>query len=316
MEFYQLRYFEEVARFESVSKAAEELHISQPALSKSIAKLESELGVQLFDRIGKRIALNDCGANFRESAVQLLVHVNESVNAIKRFDESRAESVSISVYEPRRDALACTMAFMKENPDIRVDFRIKQYHERPNEPWTSDIIFAAVRASHTAPPPVGIPYSECKLSLVFPQDHPLADRETVSLSEVADEPLIFLTAPYRFYELSYRMCIESGFSPIIHCTTESKPVLLSFVRNGFGIGLIDAHVSEDGMDGISIVNVDGESSTWTLCFACRELESLSPAALRYAKFMFDYFGVPFERVDSAVYDYSETPALAPSLAVC
>lgn len=61
MELHQLRYFVQVARLESVSKASQALHISQPALSKTIGKLEDELGCQLFDRTGKRLLLNDRG---------------------------------------------------------------------------------------------------------------------------------------------------------------------------------------------------------------------------------------------------------------
>lgn len=64
MELQQLRYFVRVAQVESISKAAKSLHISQPALSKSIMRLEQELGCDLFDRTGKRIHLNEKGREF------------------------------------------------------------------------------------------------------------------------------------------------------------------------------------------------------------------------------------------------------------
>ena len=68
MEIHQLKYFICVAKLESISKAATMLHLSQPALSKSLAKLEDELGVQLFDRLGKRLHLNDRGKLFLKGA--------------------------------------------------------------------------------------------------------------------------------------------------------------------------------------------------------------------------------------------------------
>ena len=61
MELLQLRYFVAAAREENVTRAAQKLHIAQPALSQSIARLEEEMGVRLFDRIGKRIRLNAAG---------------------------------------------------------------------------------------------------------------------------------------------------------------------------------------------------------------------------------------------------------------
>src|SRR5205823_197807 len=72
MDLLQLRYFQAVARHEHVSRAAEELRIAQPALSRSIARLEAELGVPLFDRRGRRVRLNRFGAMFLARAGRAL----------------------------------------------------------------------------------------------------------------------------------------------------------------------------------------------------------------------------------------------------
>ena len=64
MDLLQLHYFQTVARLEHVTRAAEELRVAQPALSKTIARLEAELGVPLFDRRGRRVALNAGGRAF------------------------------------------------------------------------------------------------------------------------------------------------------------------------------------------------------------------------------------------------------------
>ena len=67
MELFQLRYFLTVAKYENFSKAADELLVSQPSISKAIMQLEQELGVQLFDRNGKRIKLNNAGKALQEA---------------------------------------------------------------------------------------------------------------------------------------------------------------------------------------------------------------------------------------------------------
>ena len=68
MDLLQLRYFCEIAKQESVSKAASILHVSQPSLSKSLSTLERDLGIKLFDRIGKSIVLiHDCHCEYRDA---------------------------------------------------------------------------------------------------------------------------------------------------------------------------------------------------------------------------------------------------------
>lgn len=82
MEIHQLKYFICVAKLESISKAATTLHLSQPALSKSIAKLEDELGVLLFDRSGKRLHLNDRGRLFLEGAEKALRELDSAAASV------------------------------------------------------------------------------------------------------------------------------------------------------------------------------------------------------------------------------------------
>ncbi len=82
VELHQLKYFRVVAKYQSVSKAAIELHVSQSALSRSIAKLETELNVTLFDRNGKRLALNENGTRFLVDVERILGDIDDSVRTI------------------------------------------------------------------------------------------------------------------------------------------------------------------------------------------------------------------------------------------
>lgn len=79
MEIQQFRYFLEAARYENLTKAAEDLHIAQPALSQSIKRLETELGVSLFDRKNHRIELNEQGKLLKKRLIPIL----ESIDNLK-----------------------------------------------------------------------------------------------------------------------------------------------------------------------------------------------------------------------------------------
>ena len=79
MEFHQLRYFTAAAEDMSISRAAEKLHVTQPALSRQIAALEAELGIPLFDRVKKRIVLTDAGRFFLPKARQIICDAETSM---------------------------------------------------------------------------------------------------------------------------------------------------------------------------------------------------------------------------------------------
>ena len=86
MELHQLECFLELSRFQNVSVTAELLNISQPALSKTISLLESELGVKLFDRVGRRIVLNDHGKMFARYVESVLSTLREGTRNVRDLD--------------------------------------------------------------------------------------------------------------------------------------------------------------------------------------------------------------------------------------
>ena len=115
MEIHQLKYFICVAKLESISKAATMLHLSQPALSKSLAKLEDELGVQLFDRLGKRLHLNDRGKLFLKGAEKALRELDGAAASVSAGAGSLQGSLSVGVFGVQDSAISCVQRFMQAN---------------------------------------------------------------------------------------------------------------------------------------------------------------------------------------------------------
>ena len=302
MELYQLKYFEEVANQQSMSQAAEQLHISQPALSKAIAKLESELGVKLFDRVGKRIVLNERGANFREGVVRTLIQANESVNLLKHFDNAYPEAISIGVEGPCEEALACTSAFMTDNPHVHVTFETIKPGS-VNNTIKTDFSFSS-RTSQASSG--GVVYAERTIDIALPENHELANRDYIDLSEMAGEPFIFLTSPYTLYDRCYTLCADNGFTPLLHSTTNCRAALFDFVRNGFGVGLIDGMSNEQDeasyTRGVRIISILNSYPIRKLLFQYRKQESPTPANWRFLEFVFDFFHLPMSKLDQAVID--------------
>ena len=97
MDLQQLEYFRTVARLENMTKAAAELHIAQPSLSISIAKLEEELGAKLFDRVSGRIRLNQIGQRFCRQTDRIFLAVQDAQQEVADFSNQASKTVHFAV---------------------------------------------------------------------------------------------------------------------------------------------------------------------------------------------------------------------------
>ncbi|HEY1176897.1 MAG TPA: LysR family transcriptional regulator, partial [Phytomonospora sp.] len=122
MDLLQLRYFRAVARKEHISRAAEELRVAQPSLSRTIARLEDELGVPLFDRKGRRIVLNRYGAAFLDRVERALRELDDGRRELAELAGFDAGDVAIAS-ETLLSLTALLTGFVKAHPGVRVGLR-------------------------------------------------------------------------------------------------------------------------------------------------------------------------------------------------
>ncbi len=301
VDFYQLRYFKEVARTESISKAAADLNITQPALSKSIAKLEEELGVALFERHGKRLCLNDCGRYFQSDVKRILNELEDSAHALRRLEAGQEGSVRIAVFGPQKAALACVTQFMGDNAGARVTFEARQAQVSRHILHEFDIVFYA--AGNDFESVVGVPSGLSRTLLGVPKSHPLAGNEVpVALSRLADESFIFMNTTSGVYERSYKLCTENGFFPRVRAVCTSGAAQICFIRAGFGVGFVEGLVSNEPIGGISLLELDANVPDQLLCFSSRPTSLLSPLALRFLQHAFDFFRIPADSARFSQFD--------------
>ncbi|WP_417143888.1 LysR family transcriptional regulator [Raoultibacter massiliensis] len=290
MELYQLKYFVQVAKLESISKAAALLHISQPALSKTIIKLEDELGTQLFDRIGKRIYLNDRGRFFLESVEKTLRDLTGAVSVVGGTAGDLGGTISVGVFGPQSEAIACTTEFMRANPQYDIVFDARQKSSTSQVVREFDMVFFPATAAFENI--AGMPYARNKTALCVFADHPLAGLERAELHLFKDEPFIFMNTTAGIYEQSYQLCIECGFSPRIRAVTSSGVAQMRLIEAGLGVGFVDVPVRSSGNVRVSYLDLGMSLADQVLCFACRPVHLLSPAAKRLLSFTMQYFGLP------------------------
>lgn len=212
MDLTQLRYFKKLATLEHLTRAAEELYISQSTLSMSISRLESELEVSLFDRIGRGIRLNAFGKAFLEEAVEALVHIDRGISlmqTMKRQEQSRVRIITPTIVG--------FPGLMSEIEKACEDVRIASYQCPLSDIvphfLNGDVDLCIVAMDLSDAILDGCILRQQEMGCVLPASHPLAKQECVTVSQIAD--LEFVAYPLGSTQrvLFMNLFQNKGFTP-------------------------------------------------------------------------------------------------------
>ena len=233
MELLQLRYFCVVAKHQNVTKAAAELMISQPSLSKTLKALEREVGQALFERRGKYIRLNRQGEIFYENISKSLMLLDDTVQALSETSHTPSGELHIQVLAASIYMSDRYVQFQRRYPYIKL--LLSNYIQSENfAPATWDLRISATE--HYVPSHKGnsAPLLTERMVLAVHRDHPLAGREAVSLSEAAGEPFI---SSNQAAELR-RFCQLAGFVPNIAVECDNGSTYSALLKNRTGISIV------------------------------------------------------------------------------
>ena len=243
MELNQLEYFYETAKREHITQTADALNITQPALSKAIARLEEDLGAKLFDREGKNIRLNECGQVALRYVEQLLYTIGDMRAELAELSEGKAGKLRLGSSFPSHEPnwlLDSIRSFSLARPDVSVS--LIQYSSRQlQNALESRIIDLAVSTAPIRSP--DIQWEELfveKMGIILSVHHPLAGRESLSLSELRQERFYCNNANSDVQDLTYQFCEQAGFQPIIHFEGDYPSFIGEAVSLGYGISMISA----------------------------------------------------------------------------
>lgn len=237
MELLQLQYFRKVAELEHMTKAAEELRIAQPALSKTISRLEEDLGVPLFDRKGRHIKLNAFGK----------AYLHKVETALKALDDGRKEVEDLAGMERGRVSLATTTHkcfsdvigdFISLHPEIKLQISQASETEKIAQLRKGDIDLCITFPPIEQAGIEGISFLTEEIMLAVPRTHRFADRSSISLSEVAGDPFICIKKGNPFRDMTDGFCKQAGFVPEIICEVDEHAAIGHFIPMGIGIAFL------------------------------------------------------------------------------
>jgi DNA-binding transcriptional LysR family regulator len=249
MELRHLRYFAAVADELHFGRAAARLGIAQPPLSQQIRHLEDELGVALFHRTKRRVALTEAGQAFLGRVRVILETAGDAVSEAQRVARGERGRVAIGFMSAAMldQFPAILRGFRRRFPDAQMQFAQLPSNEQLKAVASGHIDVGFVDIAARQPTArvgdvavrVERVWSEA-LMVALPPEHTLARRPVVALGELAND--VFVSLPREpatgFYDQLIGLCRAAGFSPAIRQEAPQLPAVLTLVAAGLGVAVV------------------------------------------------------------------------------
>lgn len=243
MKIQQLKYVREIARRGlSISAAANALHASQPGVSNQVQQLEEELGLQIFERHGKRLSgITPVGESVLAMAERVLQDVDNirQLAADSRSDQTGTLSIGTTHTQARYALPAAIKTFAEHYPNVHLNMVQGTPPEVAEMAATGQVDIAIATEGLSQFEQLAIlPCYEWNRSVVVPPDHPLLSVPKLSLQAVSDYPLLTYVMGFTGRAQQDQSFIEQGLHPNVVFTATDADVIKTYVELGLGIGII------------------------------------------------------------------------------
>lgn len=225
MDILKLRYFLVVARCENMTKAAESLHVAQPAISQAIKKLDDELGVKLFDRVGRNIQLSDTGKLFYSKVEPLVKALDDIPQILTTEVGKKSKTIKVNISAVPELVTSIIADYKENNPEI--NFVLSQ----DENDW--DIKVSSI--NNTEGNDITRTALTEKIMLAVPKKSKFSNAETIKLMDAKHSPFVGLHKDYQFPVLTASFCLATGFDPSVVFEAESPQMLMRLVEADVGV---------------------------------------------------------------------------------
>lgn len=293
MELIQLKYFKTVAQCGKISEAAQSLFISAPALSTSISRLEKELGVQLFDRTGNRIALNPQGQIFLRYVNQIFSNLECAKTELKQSLMHQGKHISIASVASAQWVDLIT-AFSQENPHFTLSCTSLTQTElsgsglqaQHNFLFAAEEDIPAIYLNELDSTPL---FQDYPVIMVHPE-HPLAQRKQVDLQELQDETIFLPMQNYPLYN-HLVMLFEANDIPFPAGNAYSHLMSQQMVANNLGIAFASMHTVRTPALPLQYIPISNPCTPWTCCMYWRKNHVFTEDEVVFKEFVEGFYRV-------------------------
>ncbi|HWJ65275.1 MAG TPA: LysR substrate-binding domain-containing protein [Nocardioides sp.] len=274
MDLRQLRYFVTLAEELHFGRAAARLHMAQPPLSQAIRQLEADLGIELFRRTTRVVALTTAGEAFLARSRAILADVDEAADHARRVAAGAVGHLTIGCVGSATYSLLSALArsLTEQLPGVDVTFRGEMLVPDQVEALrTGTIDIALLRPPVTDASLEVRPLRRESLVVALPEDHRLAGRKRLRATDLAGEPLVVHGATHAstMYGVVLRLMRDAGIAPRIRHEVGETSTMLTLVAGGLGIAVVPAPVTALQLPHLTYVPLAGTGAQVELAVATR-----------------------------------------------
>ncbi|MFJ5769718.1 LysR family transcriptional regulator [Psychrobacillus sp. NPDC093180] len=290
MEWQRLEYFQTLANVQHMTRAAELLSISQPALSRSIASLEEEIGVPLFDRQGRSIILNRYGTMFLERVNRIMNEMSDGLNDIQQLIDPEQGEITLGFLHTLGTSTVPNIirAFHDKFPHITFQFTQNHTHTLLKQLKSGELDLCLVASIDYEKPIDWLELWRDELFVIVPINHPLANRKSISLNELIHESFISMKKGYALRKTTDSIFSDTNLLPNIAFEGDEVSTVAGFVSAGLGFSILPDG-EEINPRKIAKLRIEDFVCERVIGMARVENRYLSPAASNFQQFILDYF---------------------------
>lgn len=229
MELMQIRYFLEVANTKHMTNSAKNLHITQPALTQAIRRLENDLGVPLFAAKGRNIVLTEYGKYLQKKLEPLIAQLDDIPEQLKMMVALEGETIHMNVLAASSLVMEAIIQYKKGHGDINFQLYQNTESELYDIAVTTKLFYQAPNEENS------FACAE-EIYLAVPENKKYRGRTSICLTEVAEEGFVSLLGSREFRYICDRFCQHAGFTPKIIFESDNPAAVKNMIAANLGIG--------------------------------------------------------------------------------
>lgn len=233
-----MRIFVSVFQKNSITKAAQELHLAQPSVSLAVRELEDYYGIRLFDRIGRHIAPTECGKEFYRYAVHIVSLFNEMEKKMRNWDTFGTLRIGASITIGTHILPVLIHRYQDQFPDLMIEAKVSKSASVEDEIIHNGIDLGLIETQPSHPDLRAVPFMTDSMCAITAPDHPLASVKSISLAELSRFPFLMRekgSAGRKLLDAAFSLQ-QMTVSPRWEST--STQALVKAVAEGLGVSVL------------------------------------------------------------------------------
>jgi len=280
----QLDYFRAVGQLQHVTKAAQQLGISQPALSRAIAALETQIGVPLFEHRRRSIRLTENGEVLLAYVERAMATIDDGFDALRDLNEPGRGKIRIGFIRTLGYGFIPQLIrlFRLKYPDVQISLMENNSAKLEDEMKKGNLELIFVTQLRDSDACNAKKLASQAIQVVMPTNHRFANRDSVTLDDIKDEPFICFQEGHALRDLVNRIFASAGYTPNIEFECEDGSYLIGFVTAGLGITFLPPNHGQ--VEGVRSTKLSSPHAQRDIVLAWPNNRYVSQSALAFLEF--------------------------------